>query len=76
MPVVLRARTGQSTVIDRTSLSGRFDISIRADPDPNAAYVMPPLKPLLESQLGLTLRDAEALVELLVIEHIDHPTEN
>ena len=64
------------TVIDRTSLSGRFDISIRADPDPNSAYVMPPLKPLLESQLGLTLRDAEALVEVLVIEHIDHPTEN
>jgi len=64
------------TVIDRTGLSGRFDMAIQADPDPTSAYVMPALKPLLESQLGLTLRDAEAPVEVLVIEHIDHPTEN
>jgi uncharacterized protein (TIGR03435 family) len=64
------------TVIDRTGLTGRFDIRLRADPDAGAAGLLPPLQPLIQSQLGLTLRDAEAPVEILVIEHIDHPTEN
>jgi len=37
---------------------------------------MGPIKPLLESQLGLTLRATEGPVEILVIEQIDHPTDN
>jgi uncharacterized protein (TIGR03435 family) len=64
------------TVIDRTGLSGRYDITLRADVDARTAGLLPPLKPWMESQLGLTLRDAEAPVEILVIEHIDRPTEN
>ena len=64
------------TVIDRTGLTGRFDITIRADSGASAAGLLPPLQPWIESQLGLTLRDAEAPVEILVIEHIDRPTEN
>jgi uncharacterized protein (TIGR03435 family) len=65
------------TVIDRTNLTGGFDILLQyPDPEPGAANLLPAIKPLLESQLGLTLREAEAPVEVLVIEHIDHPTEN
>jgi len=62
-----------TTVIDRTGLTGNFDFMIGnpGSPDP-----MGPLKPLLESQLGLTLRAAEGPVEILVIEQIDHPTDN
>ena len=63
-------------VVDRTGLSGRFDISIRADADASTLGLLPPLKPYIESQLGLTLRDAEAPVDILVIENIDRPTEN
>jgi uncharacterized protein (TIGR03435 family) len=66
------------TVIDRTGLTGGFDILLK-DPaldDPGALNVLPPIKPMLEQQLGLTLRNAEAPVEILVIENIDHPTEN
>ena len=36
----------------------------------------PPIKPPLENQLGLTLRDAEAAVEVVVIEQVERPTEN
>jgi uncharacterized protein (TIGR03435 family) len=66
------------TVIDRTGLTGGFDITLRFfEPgDPGAGNLLPAIKPLLESQFGLTLRDAEGPVEILVIEHIDHPTEN
>ena len=60
-----------TTVIDRTGLTGNFDFRIGGAPEP-----MGPIKPLLESQLGLTLRAAEGPVEILVIEQIDHPTEN
>jgi uncharacterized protein (TIGR03435 family) len=66
------------TVIDRTGLTGGFDIMLRyPEPDdPRAPNVLPAIKPLLESQLGLTLRDAEAAVEILVIENVERPTAN
>ena len=68
------------TVIDRTGLTGGFDIMLRyfEGDDLTAATVslLPAIKPLLESQLGLTLRDAEAPVEILVIEHVERPTDN
>lgn len=66
------------TVIDRTGLTGNFDFELRneAAMQPGAPVLLPPLKPMLESQLGLTLRDAEGDVEILVIDSIDHPTEN
>ena len=65
------------TVIDRTGLTGGFDITLRyPDPEPGAPYLLPSIKPLLESQMGLTLRDAEAPVDILVIDHIEHPTDN
>lgn len=66
------------TVIDRTGLTGRFDITFRyfEGNDPGPADLLPAIKPLLESQLGLTLRDAEAPVEILVIENVERPTDN
>lgn len=65
------------TVIDHTGLTGGFDIMLTyPPPDAGTANVLPAIKPLLESQLGLTLRDAEAPVEILVIEHVERPTEN
>ena len=60
-----------TTVVDRTGLTGNYDFTIGGAPEP-----MGPLKPLLESQLGLTLRPAEGPVEILVIEHVERPTEN
>ena len=63
--------------IDRTGLTGGFDITLRyPDPEPGAANVLPAIKPLLEDQHGLTLREAEAPVEILVIENVDRPSDN
>jgi len=64
------------TVIDRTGLTEGFDITLTYPLDNGALNPLPAIKPLLESQLGLTLREAEADVEFLVIENIEHPTEN
>ena len=64
------------TVIDRTGLTGGFDITLRYPLDAVAANVLPAIKPLLEDQHGLTLRDAQAPVEILVIENVERPTDN
>lgn len=65
------------TVVDRTGLAGGYDIELKYPaPEPGAPYLLPAIKPLLESQFGLTLRDAEGPVEVLVIDGIEHPTEN
>lgn len=68
------------TVIDGTGLTGRFDIELRAPegqvPPPGGLDLLPAMKPGLENQLGLTLREALAPVEVLVIEYADHPSEN
>lgn len=64
------------TVIDRTGLTGGFDITLRYPLDAVAANVLPAIRPLLEDQHGLTLRDAQAPVEILVIENVERPTDN
>jgi len=71
------------TVLDRTGLTGGFDITLRYfeidEPLSLSALQtnpLPAIKPLLESQMGLTLRDAEAPVEILVIENVERPSEN
>lgn len=63
-------------VIDRTGLTGNYDIRLDYPRDPDTANLLPAIRPLIEAQHGLTLRDAEAPVEILVIEHIDRPTPN
>jgi uncharacterized protein (TIGR03435 family) len=65
------------TVVDRTGLTGGFDIMIKAEgPNPGPTELLPAITPALESQLNLTLRDARAPVEILVIDSVDRPTEN
>jgi len=64
------------TVIDRTGLTGGFDIELRYPLEDSGSNPLPAIKPLLEQQLGLTLRDAEGPVEVLIVENVDHPSEN
>jgi uncharacterized protein (TIGR03435 family) len=73
-------------VVDRTGLAGTFDIDLTwifeptADtlgvplppPDPNA----PTLFTALQEQLGLKLESTKAPVDILVIDHVEHPTED
>ena len=67
-----------ANVIDRTSLTGSFDIKITnpAAGDPGGTTLLPAVEPALESQLGLKLRPAEGTVDVLVIESVERPTEN
>jgi uncharacterized protein (TIGR03435 family) len=77
----LRPYVGR-VVIDQTELKGVFDAQLSFVEDPlNApALSTPPQAPSLfravEEQLGLKLVSAEAPVEVLVVEHVEMPTEN
>jgi uncharacterized protein (TIGR03435 family) len=67
------------TVVDRTDLGGRYDFKLGGDEAASAVAAtgrLPAMTPALERRLGLTLREGQAPVEILVIEHVDRPAEN
>ena len=66
-------------VIDKTGLKGNYDVTLRymPQPTPNPPPDEPPsLFTALEEQLGLKLQADRAPLRVLVIDHIEKPTEN
>jgi uncharacterized protein (TIGR03435 family) len=71
-------------VIDKTGITGRYDIKLRFTPDDGpvmlngqpASDPPPPLFTALVEQLGLKLESAKGPVRVLVIDHIEMPSEN
>jgi len=70
-------------VIDRTGLSGTFDVLLEFVPEMNGPPGAPPADAAgptfleaLKEQLGLRLEAQKGPVEVLVIDHVDHPSEN
>jgi uncharacterized protein (TIGR03435 family) len=66
-------------VVDQTGLAGRYDFSIRYTydeahaTDPNAP---PGLFTAIQEQLGLKLQPLKAPVDVFVLTHLDHPSQN
>jgi len=78
-------------VIDRTGLTGRYDMSVRSggamvlspfgrpmprSVDDIAANEFPPIRQAIREQLGLRLERTRAPVDVIVIEHVERPSEN
>ena len=71
-------------VLDRTGLTGTFDFSLEwslptdpaQPPESLPADTGPTFLEALQEQLGLKLKSAKGPVDVLVIDHIEHPTEN
>ena len=71
----------QRLVIDRTGLSGQYDIDLSwqvpgSGPQSDSEAGKPTLFAALEDQLGFKLERSEELVEFLVIDSVEPPTEN
>jgi uncharacterized protein (TIGR03435 family) len=69
-------------VLDRTGLAGKYDIrlkipmpNVKSSGDPNSAMFRS-LEEALEDQLGLKLLSRRDVVDTVVIEHVEHPSEN
>jgi uncharacterized protein (TIGR03435 family) len=70
-------------VVDRTGLSGRFNLRLSWTPDgpatateagdPNAP---PDFFTSIQEQLGLKLVSTKAPIDVLVIDHIERPSDN
>jgi uncharacterized protein (TIGR03435 family) len=72
-----RPTVADRPVIDRTGLSGLFDFTLEWTPEtvqPNQAPAGPSLFTALE-ELGLKLQSEKALLEYLVIDHAERPSE-
>ena len=67
-------------VVDRTGLTGLFDIDFRAAPPKGPAGPpggeLPPISTALEDQLGLRLEKARGPVDVLVVDRLEKPTDN
>jgi uncharacterized protein (TIGR03435 family) len=71
-------------VRDRTGLAGTFDFSLEwsLPPDPGEptssqpADTGPTFPEALQKQLALKLKSAKGPVDVLMIDHVEHPTEN
>ena len=68
-------------VIDQTGLSGTFDFSLEWSPETDAPVPQPEqpgatFREALKQQLGLDLKSTKAAIEVLVIDHIEHPSAN
>jgi uncharacterized protein (TIGR03435 family) len=83
---VLSQRLGRS-VIDKTSLTGKYDFKLTWPPDPREAGVPSPgadspsasdpsIFAALQEDLGLKLQSARGPVEILVIDHVEMPDAN
>lgn len=88
---MLSQQTGR-VVVDRTGLTGVYDVDLHWTPDstqrlegapPPGAPPIPPIDPngpslfaAIEEQLGLKLENQRAAVDVLVIERVERPAEN
>jgi uncharacterized protein (TIGR03435 family) len=76
-------------VTDKTGLTGLYDFSLSYKPDeiefgPNGLPIAPPstvpsspsLTTALQEQLGLRLESTKGPVEVIVIDHVERPSEN
>jgi uncharacterized protein (TIGR03435 family) len=75
----LQARQDGRPVVDQTGIAGRFDFTLKWWPDRwgNAgANAEPVLSTAIQEQLGLKLEAAKAMVDAIVIDHAERPSEN
>jgi len=87
---VLQAAVLDRPVVDQTGLQGRFDFPLKWTPDESqfggmgmkmpppsdSADAPPGLFTAIQEQIGLKLESTKAPVEVLVIDHIEKPSEN
>lgn len=83
------SRLLRNKVVDKTGLTGKYDITLDWTPDERIGFSPPPdqakaaaesglpdLFGALQEQLGLKLESQKGLVEVLVIDHAEKPREN
>jgi uncharacterized protein (TIGR03435 family) len=75
-PFLLR-EVGRS-VVDKTGLKGTYDFTLQFTPQQSTATdsTAPSIFTAIQEQLGLKLESQKAPMEVIVIDHIEKPSEN
>lgn len=86
MLVVTLSNATHQTVIDKTGLTGRFDYTLNWDPASTSLSANPEAPPpdpsrpnifaAVQEQIGLHLGTGKAPVDVVVVDHVDHPSAN
>lgn len=63
-------------IIDKTGLTGLYDIDLTWSPDNEQPDAGPSIFTALQEQLGLKLESAKAHVDVIIIDHLERPSEN
>ena len=70
-------------ISDKTNLAGRYDVELRWNPesvdrkpDASSEQDVPDIFTAIQEQLGLKLQPAKTPVRVLIIDHIETPSEN
>jgi hypothetical protein len=64
------------TVIDNTGLAGEYDLKLEWAADETTDSSIPSIFTALQEQLGLKLESTKGPVEVIVIDHVERPSEN
>jgi uncharacterized protein (TIGR03435 family) len=70
------SRRIEHIVLDRTGLSGEYDLKMEWAPDPSGESADASIFTALQEQLGLKLESTRALVEIVVIDGVERLSEN
>jgi len=87
---LMQGRILDRPVVDQTGLAGRFDFTLQWTPDDsqyggrggqapppaNGANAPPNLFDAMQEQLGLKIESTKAPVDVLVIDHVEKPSDN
>jgi len=70
----------KAPVVDRSGLNGSYDVNVRfitddRKADPNAPFG-PTFEQALREELGLRLEKGKGEIEILIIDHMEKPSEN
>ena len=72
---LLTGHAGGRVVVDKTAMSGNFDVELKWAPGLEPSE-LPSIFTAVQEQLGLKLQAEKVPSEVLVIDHIERPTEN
>ena len=74
---VLQSQVGRP-VVDRTGLTGHYNFVLKWTPDQDSASpdAGPSIFTAIQEQLGLKLEPVKAPIQILVVDHIERPSEN
>jgi uncharacterized protein (TIGR03435 family) len=78
--IATAGQTMRAPVVDRTGLNGSYDVNVRFIPDnrrldPDAPFG-PTFEQALREELGLRLEKGKGEIQVLVIDHMEKPSEN